>query len=82
MSYQILYKINQFINQFKVFLGGDYNTVMDPLMDKTTKTNVSPNTLALRNLISDYGLLDIWRTHNPTTREYTFIRADVVPSQG
>jgi hypothetical protein len=64
-------------HQATVFLGGDFNTIIDPNLDrKGGKLNKSKQqTFVLNNLeelITTHDLCDIWRIRNPDTRRYTW----------
>ena len=58
---------------------GDFNTVVDPNIDRTGCNPKSPwaynwpHTLA--TLTSDMDIIDIWRMRHPTERSYTWSRA-------
>ena len=57
----------------KTLLGGDFNTVLNPLIDKKngrSDTNKKCQTI-LNNIILNYGLTDIWREKNPTLKQFT-----------
>ena len=59
---------------------GDFNTVVDPLIDRTGCNPTSPwaynwpHTLA--TLTDDMNLVDIWRSRHPCERSYTWSRAN------
>ncbi len=55
-------------------LGGDFNTVLDPLLDKKggRLEPVSQYMLNLQQLMDEYGLIDIWRQLNPDSTCFTF----------
>lgn len=56
-----------------VLLGGDFNTTLFPEEDRTSKTERYPRfSSALRELVDNNGLLDIWRFLKPNTEGYTF----------
>lgn len=60
LFYSTLCSIISEMNEFKIMLGGDFIAV------KTNKTDSNPaSTRALKNLISQYALLDTWCTHHP-----------------
>ena len=63
------------INSHHLVLGGDFNCVLDPVLDRFragTKINVSKSREVLLSFLNDHGLLDPWRGSNPTTRQYSF----------
>ena len=60
------------MNEFKIILGADFNTAVEAI-DRTSRTNVnSPSTRAVKNIMHQYALVDIWRKHNPHRRDYTY----------
>ena len=66
----------QIINSHKIgtlLICGDSNQVLLPFLDKTPY--VTPKHQAkwtLPNLLAKYNLVDTWREHNPTKRNYTY----------
>ena len=54
-------------------IGGDFNLILNPCMDKSSKgpASLSKDALALREDMKDLGYIDIWRVRNPTEREYS-----------
>ena len=58
-----------------VIIGGDFNQVRDPALDKSRGTNtrsIHKSQLAIDVLEDELGLVAIWRTLHPQEREYTF----------
>ena len=54
-------------------LAGDFNQVLDGTLDKTTFfNNVPKDRMAIKLLMKDLGLIDVWRLVHPRQREYTF----------
>ena len=57
---------------------GDFNTVLDVSLDKTsTNKNISNNFAATNTIlefIEEYNLEDIWRVRNPNKKQYTWSR--------
>lgn len=55
-------------------LGGDFNLLMDPLLDHSGARVIrAPRaSLALQRACKSLGLVDIWRILNPSGRDYTF----------
>jgi len=50
----------------------DFNQVLDAVLDKTTiSKNMPKDRLAIKLMMKDLGLIDIWRLVNPREREYT-----------
>lgn len=62
-----------------IILGGDYNSSMNPLLDKNTPTTSTSSLaeqvrLKLSTLLSEWGLCDVWRMRNPNEPGFTFRR--------
>lgn len=58
-----------------LIIGGDFNLVLDPTLDRTPAHPVAhfPNsTTTLKKLINSFDLVDVWRLNYPTDRQYTF----------
>lgn len=58
-----------YCQKFGLFPGEGCHNFRKPV-DKTNSNLASTRTL--KNLISEYALLDTWHTHNPQLRDYTF----------
>ena len=58
----------------QVILAGDFNEVMDPILDKgRSKGPLSTKDREANHMLNeDMGLTDIWRLTNTHGREYTF----------
>ena len=63
-----------------VILGGDFNTAVDPRIDRLGCNPDFPWaynwSVALENLMSTYNLKDCWRSKYPLTKEFTWKRPD------
>ncbi|KAL6461177.1 hypothetical protein MHYP_G00311430 [Metynnis hypsauchen] len=68
-------------------IGGDFNTVLNPFIDKETKlspskvtNNSAHNKLrsCMERFMKSLQLLDIWRRMNPVTRNYTFNKNNIM----
>lgn len=57
-----------------VLVGGDYNSVLDPLLDKQFSKSLqkSNSCIRLNTLMENLNLVDIWRLTHPTVRDYSF----------
>lgn len=58
-----------------ITIGGDFNQVRDPALDKSKVANtksVYKSQVAIEVLEEELGLVDIWRVLHPQEREYTF----------
>lgn len=54
-------------------IAGDFNQVLDGMLDRTTiSKNMPKDRLAIKLMMKDLGLIDVWRLVNPKEREYTF----------
>ena len=60
---------------------GDFNTPFTP-MDRSTKQIISKETQTLNDTIDQLDLIDIYRTFNPKTMNFTFFSAHMEPSPG
>uniref|UniRef100_A0A3P8SB43 exodeoxyribonuclease III n=1 Tax=Amphiprion percula TaxID=161767 RepID=A0A3P8SB43_AMPPE len=61
------------LGDFPILMGGDFNEVLDPILDRSTPTQHQTKACdALQDMCKSYGLVDIWRLHNPSKRDYTF----------
>lgn len=67
-------EVNKYENPNKLY-GGDFNLVLDPLLDKVGVIN-NPKQNARRVIqqeIQDHDLIDYWRQSNPNTKRYTWM---------
>lgn len=57
-----------------LIVGGDFNCVLDTFLDRSSPSPTSPSdsTIVLNNLMKSLNLVDIWRIHNPTEKEFSF----------
>ncbi len=54
--------------------GGDFNITLNPLLD-LSGTRISQSkkvTKKINSVLSELGLIDVWRFLNPSVRDYTF----------
>ena len=59
-----------------IILGGDLNSVLDPVLDRQhSQTSSSKSSVTLNNLMQSYNLVDIWRLLNPTAKYFSFFSA-------
>ena len=58
----------------EVYMGGDFNLVLDPIFDRSSQktSSLSQSAIYLKEEMLGMGLVDIWRTLNKETREYSF----------
>lgn len=57
-----------------LILGGDMNCALSPVLDRSSpkKTSLSKSAKSIRLFLKSYGVADVWRFRNPTSREYSF----------
>jgi len=62
------------LNTHLLILGGDLNCAIDPSLDRSSPTTLSPSTMArsFSDFMSLNGLADPWRYNNPQSRDYSF----------
>ena len=55
-------------------IGGDFNLVMDPILDRSGNNPIrmSRASLAVRRMAESLGYIDVWRILNLKGRDYTF----------
>ena len=60
--------------EVQIVLAGDFNQVVDHMIDrsKCTSNSTPEDRLAILMLVEDMGLRAIWRLVHPNDREYTF----------
>lgn len=65
------------IDTHQLILGGDMNTVMDLVLDRSSTKNFSlpKSSIVLQSFLQNYGAVDIWRHLYPCTRQYSFFSA-------
>lgn len=70
------HKINKIVGDIsgdRTIIAGDFNQVLDAALHRTTfSTNKPKDRMAIKLMMKDFGLVDIWRVVNPKEREYTF----------
>ena len=62
-------------NNSKIILGGDFNFVFNLELDKlggNKTTNFQCRNL-MKCWMEEFGMLDIWRIHNPRLKQYTWV---------
>lgn len=57
-----------------LILGGDTNCVLSPFLDRSIskKAPLSKSAHAIQLFLETYGVVDVWRFYNPTSRAYSF----------
>lgn len=59
--------------QGTLICGGDFNITLFPMLDSSNRRNSQSKRLIKKflDITSEVGLIDIWRFHNPSVRDYT-----------
>ena len=62
---------------YDIIIGGDFNLLLDPLLDYSggTISRTSKALLMLQRICKTLGLVDIWRILHPKERDYTYYSA-------
>lgn len=62
------------VHNSQIILGGDFNLVQDPQLDRLASRSVLPSrpSNALSNLSHEYSLTDLWRQKFPGSRGFSF----------
>lgn len=61
-------------NNYQLILGGDFNCVLHPLLDRSNQPNskISKVGAVIWTFMESYALSDPWRRNNPTVKQYSF----------
>lgn len=62
------------LDSHHLILSGDYNLVMDPVLDRSSHSTskLTKSAQTVRAFIDTHKLIDPWRFKNPSKREYSF----------
>uniref|UniRef100_A0A8C4S0K8 Reverse transcriptase domain-containing protein n=1 Tax=Erpetoichthys calabaricus TaxID=27687 RepID=A0A8C4S0K8_ERPCA len=62
------------VNTHKIIMAGDFNCVLNPLLDRTPVTGGTTSNTAktITQFLNDHNLSDPWRFLNPNSRIYSF----------
>ncbi len=64
-------------------VGGDFNAVINPALDKSqSDTTANPSSKLLNKFISELNLIDLWRIQNTKAKDFTFFLIDTRLSLG
>ncbi len=64
-------------------VGGDFNAVINPALDKSqSDTTANPSSKLLNKFISELNLIDLWRIQNTKLRTSLFFLIDTRLSLG
>lgn len=66
-----------FLSNSTVIIGGDFNLIFSPLIDRFPHSSMvpSPHAKVLQALCDEFGLTDVWRSTHPSAKQYTFFSA-------
>ena len=57
----------------KKIIGGDFNLVLDPEVDRSVSIETHTNTMELlRTYMEENAIIDIWRIQNPNEKKFTW----------
>ena len=76
-QHDFIQKLNDMLSEYvdaNIILGGDFNTYLNADLDKKgpVTTQNSSYTNEIKDTLTNYNLIDIWRNINPTTKRYTW----------
>ncbi len=58
---------------FPLVVGGDFNAVINPALDKSqSDTTANPSSKLLNKFITELNLIDLWRIQNTKAKDFTF----------
>lgn len=62
------------LSQTKLIIGGDFNTLLDPYLDRSSNKKIprSNSSLFLNTFLKNMNIIDLWRSANPSGRDYSF----------
>ncbi len=64
-------------------VGGDFNAVVNPALDKSqSDTTANPSSKLLNKFITELNLIDLWRIQNTKSKDFTFFLIDTRLSEG
>ncbi len=64
-------------------VGGDFNAVVNPALDKSqSDTTANPSSKLLNKFITELNLIDLWRIQNTKSKDFTFFLIDIRLSLG
>ncbi len=56
-----------------IVMGGDFNAVLNPALDKShPDTTANPSSELLNKFITELNVIDLWRIQNTTSKDFTF----------
>lgn len=62
------------LDSHQLIVGGDLNTCLDSSLDRSSKRQITTSRSAkvINSFLTDYAVVDVWRSLNPTSRAYSF----------
>ncbi len=66
--------ISSLINDDFLIIGGDWNCTLDFTCDRDGEEPTFMSAVSLKEIIIQYGLVDIWRERNKEIKQYTWIK--------
>lgn len=62
------------LSSHHLILGGDINCVLSPLLDRSIskRTSLTKSAHTIQLFLKTYGVADVWRFRNPTSRAYSY----------
>lgn len=62
------------ISHTKLIIGGDFNTPLDPYLDRSSNRKIPKNnsSIFLSSYLKNMNLIDLWHFTNPSGRDYSF----------
>ena len=62
------------LNTHRLILGGDFNCVLDPILDRSSNTNynISKSARTINAFLQMYNMSEPWRSLNPNSKHYSF----------
>ncbi len=63
-------------------VGGDFNAVVNPALDKSQSDTTANPSSKLLNKFTELNLIDLWRIQNTKSKDFTFFLIDIRLSLG
>jgi len=57
-----------------IVVGGDWNCTLDFTLDRNREEPHAVSAACLAGVVKKLSLFDVWREHNPLTKQYTWVR--------
>uniref|UniRef100_A0A671RIW1 exodeoxyribonuclease III n=1 Tax=Sinocyclocheilus anshuiensis TaxID=1608454 RepID=A0A671RIW1_9TELE len=73
LFYQQLVRMSLSLNDYHLVIGGDFNAVHDPILDRSQISNSDQTSSKLFNdFIKQVNVCDVWQLRNEAVKDYTF----------